>query len=323
MRSRDRSSCALGVGFVYHRPKLCSARAFTVAVFTVGALFNLAAPVAGQIVNPADAQKPPSEPEQKPDSHHTWEMPPVDVFGKAPIAEEDRIGDYGQPRWTAHRRFGETRVYVIPKGMVEFEYWLKPEVAKDGPTQVTSMYEVEFGLPGRLQLDLYAVGHKTGPEGTFAIDEQKVEVRYAFADWNKIPGNPTVYLEWTQKSGGPDAVEAKLLLGGQLASRWHWGSNFVFEHEISGAQENSHEWTTGLSYTARDTKVGVGVETQLALVNSRDELGIRGPLTTAFLAGPSLQFRPLPQMHLDFAPLLGLNHDAPRLKLFVVLGYEF
>ena len=33
--------------------------------------------------------------------------------------------------------------------------------------------------------------------------------------------------------------------------------------------------------------------------------------------------RPLPQMHLDVAPLIGVNHDASRMKLFVVLGYEF
>ena len=42
-----------------------------------------------------------------------------------------------------------------------------------------------------------------------------------------------------------------------------------------------------------------------------------------FYAGPSLQWRPLPQMHLDVAPLLGMSHDALRTKLFVVLGYEF
>ena len=278
--------------------------------------------LSAQVVNPATAQQPDTT-DQRAENHHTWEMPPIDVQGKAPLQEEDLIGEYEQPRWTAHRRFGETRVYVIPKGMVEFEYWLRPTVPKDGPTEFRHMYEVEFGLPGRLQLDLYAVGNKTGKEGTLAIDQQKVELRYAFADWGRLWGNPTMYVEWTQNSNGPDAIEGKLLLGGQLASRWHWGSNFVFEHEVGGVQENSHEWTTGLSYSARDTKLGIGVETQLALVNELDSNGSRGPLTTAFLAGPSLQWRPLPQMHLDVAPLLGLNHDAPRMKLFVVLGYEF
>jgi hypothetical protein len=293
------------------------------AILLIALVQALVATASAQVVNPATAQKPDAPADPRADNHHTWEMPPIDVRGKAPLEEEDLIGDYEQPRWTAHRRFGETRVYVIPKGMVDFEYWLRPTVNKNGPTDFQNMYEVEFGLPGRLQLDLYAVGNKSGQEGTLAIDQQKVELRYAFADWGKLWGNPTMYVEWTQNSNGPDAIEGKLLLGGELTSRWHWGSNFVFEHVIAGAQENSHEWTTGLSYTARDTKLGVGVETQLALVNELEANGQRGPMTTAFLAGPSLQWRPLAQMHLDVAPLLGFNRAAPRMKLFVVLGYEF
>lgn len=278
-----------------------------------------------QVVNPADKQAKPegqtSKPEELP--RHTWEMPPLTVYGQAPLFEEDRIGDYAQPRWTTHRRFGETRVYVIPKGMVQFEYWLRPVTPKDGETEFRSMWEVEFGLPHRFQLDLYAVGNKTGKEGALAIDQQKVELRYALADWGKIWGNPTIYTEWTESSNGPDSFEAKLLLGGQITSGWHWGSNLVWEHELGQAQENSNEWTTGISYSAIDSKVGVGVETQLALVNELDGHGGRTPFAKEFLVGPSLQFRPLPQVHLDFAPLFGVTHDAPRSKVFVVFGWEF
>jgi len=88
-----------------------------------------------QVVNPA-TQQPAAETktDQPSEEHHTWQMPPVDVYGKAPLKEDDRIGDYAQPRWTADRLFSETRVYVIPKGKVEFEYWLIPETPRDGPT---------------------------------------------------------------------------------------------------------------------------------------------------------------------------------------------
>ena len=208
--------------------------------------------------------------------------------------------------------------------MVDFEYWLIPETPKDGSTEFKSQYEIEFGLPHRIQLDLYAVAHKTGhQDAPFAIDEQKVEVRYAFADWGKIWGNPTAYLEWNEVGSAPDHVEAKLLLGGEITSGWHWGSNFVWEHEVSGRQENSNEWTTGVSYSAVDSKVGVGVETQLALVNALESPGQRGPFAKEFLIGPSFQFRPLPPMHIDFAPLFGVTHDAPRAKVYVMLGWEF
>jgi len=113
------------------------------------------------------------------------------------------------------------------------------------------------------------------------------------------------------------------LLGGEITSSWHWGSNFVWEHELGGPQENSNEWTTGLSYTARDSKLGVGIETQLALVNAQDALGHRGDFAKEFFIGPSIQFRPLPQLHVDFAPLFGVTKDAGRAKTFVVLGWEF
>jgi hypothetical protein len=275
-----------------------------------------------QVVNPASGQPAPAE--QKPDERpHTWDMPPVDVFGKAPLKEDDRIGEYAQPRWTADRLFSETRVYVIPKGKVEFEYWFNPETPRDGKTDNASLYEVEFGLPGRVQIDLYAVGHKEGIDGTFSVTEQKMEMRWALADWGKIWGNPTIYLEMKNENAAPDHFEGKLLLGGEIASGWHWGSNLVWEHELGGPQENSNEWTVGVSHTVRDTKFDMGLETQLALVNSLDAGGNRGAFEKQFWVGPSLQLRPLPQMHIDVAPLIGVTNAASRAKVFVVLGYEF
>jgi hypothetical protein len=78
-----------------------------------------------------------------------------------------------------------------------------------------------------------------------------------------------------------------------------------------------------VSHTIRDSKIDFGMETKLALVNELDEHGSRGPFETEFLLGPSMQFRPLPQMHIDVAPLFGVTHASPRAKIFVVLGWEF
>lgn len=289
-------------------------------------IFFLGVPGAAfaQVVNPADKQPAEAKPDRKPEERlRTFEMPPVDVSGKAPLKEDDLIGDYAQPRWTADRLFGETRVYVIPKGKVEFEYWLIPETPRDGQTDTASQYEVEFGLPGRVQIDLYAVGHKIGLDGAFGMTEGKAEVRWALADWGKIPGNPTIYLEWKNENNAPDHFEGKLLLGGSIASGWHWGSNFVWEHTLGGDQENSNEWTTGVSHTIRDRTIDFGLETQFALVNSITATGSRGDFQHQFWVGPSMQFRPLPQMHIDVAPLFGVTQAASRTKIVVVLGWEF
>jgi hypothetical protein len=281
-----------------------------------------------QVVNPADKQQKPDEQQTTttpPQSGtHTWELPPITVFGKAQLSDDDRIGDYAQPRWTSHRVFGETRVYVIPKGMVDFEYWFKPEFhGKGQPADLTHQFEIEFGLPYRFQLDLYAVANQTGAMGTYEFNEQKVELRWALAPWNKIPGNPTLYLEWNPRSNAPPHVESKLLLGGQITSGWHWGSNFVFEHEAGGLQENSKEWTAGISRVIRDSKFSLGLESKLAFVSEKDLKGHRGPSDKEWGIGPSMQVRPLPPMHIDFAALLGATNSAPKPALFVVLGWEF
>ena len=83
--------------------------------------------------------------------------------------------------------------------------------------------------------------------------------------------------------------------------------------------------TKAIRHTHKVTRYVVGgrLSTQLALVNSLDEHGRRGAFEKEFLIGPSLQIRPLPQMHIDFAPLFGTTKASPRAKVFVVLGWEF
>jgi hypothetical protein len=36
-----------------------------------------------------------------------------------------------------------------------------------------------------------------------------------------------------------------------------------------------------------------------------------------------MQLRPLPRMHIDFAPLIGVTDAASATKIFVVVGWEF
>ncbi len=312
--------------FVHREIRLRAASAATTLGLSIGAVALCCASAGAQVVNPAAGQVQPQQPPPTTTSEtrlRSFELPPITVIGKAPLKEEDLVGEYTQPRWTAARRFSETRVYVVPKGTMEFEYWLVPERGRDGVTETETQYEFEFGLPHRVQLDLYAVGHQTGGSGVFGIDGQKVELRYAFANWGKIWGNPTAYVEWKSISGAPAHFEGKLLLGGQMASRWHWGSNLVWERELGGEKETSNEWTAGVSYAVTDTKVSVGIETKLALVDHESAPGVRTPFSTEFSIGPSLQIRPLPQAHLDVAPLIGVTDAAPRVKLFIVFGWEF
>ncbi|HEX8913755.1 MAG TPA: hypothetical protein VF796_15450, partial [Humisphaera sp.] len=253
----------------------------------------------------------------------SFELPAVEVVGERlpELKEEERVGPAGQPRWTADRRFPGTRIYVVPEGTIEFEYWLRPTVPRHGATEFRNLWEVEVGLPYRLQLDLYfrneSVYNGESQNG------QSVELRYAFADWGKIWGNPTLYVEWSRLENEPDAIEFKLLLGGELAPRWHWGVNLSDELETGGDRANEIELTAGVSYSLVDSKFSVGAEMELGFVDTH---GHRGSYDEKFLfVGPCLQWRPWEAVHIDFAPLAGiaLTGDSPRFRAYFVVGYEF
>ncbi|MFT3683906.1 MAG: hypothetical protein QM783_03080 [Phycisphaerales bacterium] len=257
---------------------------------------------------------------------HTWELPPVKVEGEqaAPgLKEEELIGSYGQPRWTADRRFPTTRVYVIPEGKVEVEAWARATMKRadqGGETEWRFLQEVEIGLPNRFQLDLYLrQDYDTASDDT--LFGGQFEVRWALADWGKLWGNPTLYLEYIVLEDRPQKIEPKLLLGGEIDSAWHWGANFVLEFELGG-EEREHEYavTTGISRTIVDEKLSIGAESVLSLT---DVKGHRGDMATSLVIGPDLQWRPVPNLTVNFAPLIGVTNESPAAQIYLNVGWEF
>ncbi|MBI3725266.1 hypothetical protein HY251_15145, partial [bacterium] len=128
----------------------------------VSAVF--AVPLFAQVVNPADKAKPPAqEPVLTPDDQVSTTT--VTAKRVSEYSEEDLIGPYGQPKWTAIRRFPTTRVYVRPPGTFEFEYWKRLDFPRHGSTETITQYEFEIGLPGRFQVDMYINSNQTGNGG--------------------------------------------------------------------------------------------------------------------------------------------------------------
>jgi hypothetical protein len=272
----------------------------------------------------APAAPPPTNPIGVPgpggQRYKTYDLPPVNVVGEKPsdLREEDRVGPYAQPRWTATRRFPNTRVYVIPEGKLETELWFIPRFYKSGNTDGRYLAEIEYGLPYRFQVDLYY---------RLDIDQSgrgqngaQVEVRWALADWGKIWGNPTLYLEYVAHEFDPDAVEGKILLGDELAPRWHWGLNFVAELETGGEREYTYEIDGGVSYTIVDEKLSAGAETKIEFISTH---GNRASYETSIMVGPSVQWRPVPRLSVNLAPLFGVNDDAPTARVYLNIGWEF
>lgn len=288
----------------------------------------IVAPTApAQVVNPGDAQRPPEERREQP-LLGTRPMPLPAPPGE--LTEEQPVGPYKQPEWTTHRRLPSTRVYVQQTpGQVEFEQWFEIRVPKDTKkdTKTRLREEFEFGLGDRWQLDLYLHTQHTrgGKDSKLEWRAFSTELRYALADWDEIPGNPTLYFEYIFKNGDPDVIEPKLLLGGEIARGWHWGTNFVYERELAGWGDRDEEAkaTAGVAYTLIDQKLSLGAEMEFSYEAEHNDANTESEQSVELLVGPSLQWRPHPKAHFDLAPLWGIGHDAKRAKVWVVFGWDF
>ena len=285
-------------------------------------LFALTAPgaaFADEIVAPDHTARDATETTADQGEYPTrpWSLPPLEVRGqrKSPLVEEQRIGDYKQPRWTAQRRFPTTRVYVVPRGKSTFEYWNRWNAPLSSPIdarRVRSLYEWEFGLGHRLQFDIYLQTEATGYTGDFQLNAEKLELRYALADWGELWGNPTLYLEWSRHHREPDAVEAKLLLGGELAVGLHGGLNIVVERTLGGAMTNEYVVVGGLSKTLRDGGLALGVEGKWSLLDGKAKRF--SALESAILVGPSVALSPIPPMNILLTTLLGQGTEGGDSK---------
>jgi hypothetical protein len=271
---------------------------------------------------------------------HEWEMEPIDVSvpGQRPgLREEQHIGEYRQPRWTAKRRFLNTRVYVVPAGKMEFEWWFRWTAPFENglkERELRTQWEFELGLGHRLQLDLYLVGQQVG-QNQFAITREKAELRWALANWGELWGNPTLYLEYQHQSAEPDSngkqdpkpdtLEAKLLLGGELAPRWHAGFNLQWERELWGTEADEFAVTGGISYTVVDEVFHAGFEGYAELV---DEKGSYGNFKEqSYFFGPSFMWSPVRPANILIAPLFGaLVEDGKArggFQTWIVTGWAF
>jgi hypothetical protein len=240
----------------------------------------------------------------------------VTVSASDLLMEETPDGAYGEPEWVQQRRFSLTRIYVQQDpGHVGVETWFRTRHYDDGIVTLRSKNEIEIGLPGRFQLDLYEnlVDEDDG-EG-WRQEEVAIELRYAFADWNKLPGNPTLYFEYVFAADGADVIEPKLLLGGEFCEGWHWGLNFILERPVWGDDiNNEYAIAAGISKTLIDSKFSIGLEAKVTKADSEHAEAI---------FGPSVQWRPTDNTHLDLVALAGLTDESPNAECWLIFGFDF
>jgi len=250
-------------------------------------------------------------------------LPEVVVSGVAPA------GAYGQPAWASHSRTSPTtNGYVLsPFNVYTSVIWegLAPRSAKGMDTFTE---EIEIGLPARFQIafedNIEQYGHYVENDTT------SVEARYAFADWDKIPLNPTVFGEYKFGTGKelddpdkvrtPDSFELRLLLSQDFNRDIHWSFNAFCEQELSQDREREIGFSQSLVYAPEGSRLQYGMEMQL---DSRTDQDTRAHAQASFVIGPSLGYQLTSRARIDIAPLFGIGKVSPTVDAFVVVSYQF
>src|SRR6059036_3055287 len=260
------------------------------------------------------------------------------------VTAEEVPSAYGAPPGLSRSRFSNAvNAYVLPPWSFFFGELYEGQGFHHGPPNYLFTQEVEMGLPYRFNIAAESQFERFNGGG--GAQTVSLEARWALADWNKIPLNPTLFAEYKfgvgtirheevpPPSGGgeeeesgppkvPDAYEVRLLLAQEFFGRLEWAMNWFFEKENTG--DRGREW--GFSQAALtpillpNERLKVGIEMQYRNVTTKDT---RGDPVNSFVIGPTVAWKPTPQTRVDISPLFGCTHDAPIADVFVAFSWLF
>jgi len=258
------------------------------------------------------------------------------------VTGDDVPSAYGAPGGFSRARFSPTTsAYVLPPWTFYFGTIYEGDAFRHGLPDHLFTQEVEMGLPYR-----FGVAAETELErfnGGGGFQTVSLEGRYALADWNKIPLNPTLFAEYKfgvgtirheegpppppgeeeEESGPPkvpDAYEFRLLLAEDFGERVEWAMNWFFEKENTG--DRGREWGFAQSATMPvllpHEQLKVGVEMEYKNFTVKDT---RGDPMHSFVIGPTAAFRPSKNTRFDVSTLFGCTADAPAVQVFAVFSF--
>ena len=258
------------------------------------------------------------------------------------VSGDDVTSAYGAPGGFSRARFSPTTsAYVLPPWTFYFGTIYEGDAFRHGPPDHLFTQEVEMGLPHRFGLAAETELERFNGGGGFQT--VSLEGRYALADWNKIPLNPTLFAEYKfgvgtirheegpppppgeeeeEESGPPkvpDAYEFRLLLAEDFGERVEWAMNWFFEKENTG--DRGREWGFAQSATMPvllpHEQLKVGVEMEYKNFTVKDT---RGDPMHSFVIGPTAAFRPSKNTRFDVSTLFGCTADAPAVQVFAVFS---
>jgi hypothetical protein len=260
------------------------------------------------------------------------------------VTGEEVPSAYGAPPGFSRSRFSNAvNAYVLPPWAFFFGELFEGTGFRQGPPDYLFTQEIEMGLPYRFNVAAESQFERFNGGG--GAQTVSLEARWAFADWNKIPLNPTVFAEYKfgvgtirheevppppgggeeEESGPPkvpDAYEVRLLLAQDFFERVEWAMNWFFEKENTG--DRGREW--GFSQAAMtpillpNERLKVGIEMEYRNLSVKDT---RGNPVNSFTIGPTVAWKPTNSTRVDISPLFGCTHDSPVADVFVAFSWLF
>ena len=259
------------------------------------------------------------------------------------VTGEEIPSAYGAPPGFSRTRTSPTTTaYVLPPWAFFFGTIYEGDIG-DGPPDHLFTQEVEMGLPYRFGLAAEVQAERfNGGSGFQTIS---LEGRYAFADWNKIPLNPTIFAEYKfgvgtirheegpppppgeeeEESGPPkvpDAYELRLLLAQDFGEKVEWAFNAFFEKENTG--DRGREWgfaqSIAMPVLLPNERLRAGVEMQYKNFTVKDT---RGSPMHSFNIGPSVAWKPSAATRFDVSTLFGATDDSPDVQVFAIFSWVF
>jgi hypothetical protein len=151
-----------------------------------------------------------------------------------------------------------------------------------------------------------------------------LEARYALANWNKLPLNPTISAEYRfgLSNGTHDSGELALLFSHDFPHLIEWAMNIFVDREFGSRESTSAGFAQSIEVPILlpEEKLEVGLEMEYS---SGGEI-IEPERTIKGLAiGPTLAWRPTKKMRFDLSPLLGCSNHTPAVQVFAVFSFSF
>jgi len=260
------------------------------------------------------------------------------------VTGEEVPSAYGAPPGFSRSRFSNAvNAYVLPPWAFFFGELFEGTGFRHGPPDYLFTQELEMGLPYRFNVAAESQFERFNGGG--GAQTVSLEARWALADWNKIPLNPTVFAEYKfgvgtirheevppppgggeeEESGPPkvpDAYEVRLLLAQDFFERVEWAMNWFFEKENTG--DRGREW--GFSQAAMtpillpNERLKVGIEMEYRNLTVKDT---RGNPVNSFTIGPTVAWKPTNSTRVDISPLFGCTQNSPVADVFVAFSWLF